>query len=129
MRPNPKDANPYPGTPRFFKWVWESDVPVYDPDISIMVEQSDGSWGVLLAAIPIAPGRISIYGFSARSEYEADRPYEDGKWREHRQFPSWGFSQREPEGEWGFTPLDKAIEITADEFERARSDGWPEINS
>lgn len=65
-----------------------------------------------------------IYGFSCRSPYPEDAPYEDERWEVAGEFMSVCFSVMEPNGEFGFTPIEEVTEISREEFEAARDHGW-----
>lgn len=95
--PTEDQAIPFPGAPRFFKRLWTA-------------------YG----------DKLTIYGYSSRSEYSEDHEMEDESWERTRSFPSICFSVAEPDGEYGFSPFRMVQEITKEEFIQARQRGWTE---
>ena len=62
---------------------------------------------------------LTIWGYSCRSTYAEDWEVEDTSYGRRHSFPSMCFSEIEVDGEYGFTPLDAAQEITRSELENA----------
>jgi hypothetical protein len=107
------EATPYPGAPVAFHRRWdtaEGAVVGYDKE------------GRVVSEVPLGVGPfrevLDIYGYSCRSTYTEDLSAEDHAF-ENGSFPSMCFSEAEPDGEYGFTPLGTVEEITVEELERA----------
>lgn len=101
----------YPGAPKYWKRSYTTtDTPE--------VQHTDH-------AVIITPqfDNLMIYGFSVKSPYEEDAPYEALTFGRGR-FPGYCFSVVSPDGEYGTTPLSEVEEITEQEFNEARERGW-----
>lgn len=109
--PSPEEAVPYPGSPRFFKRMYDTT------GIPFVQEIEDLRY--------VTPQmNIVIYGYSCRSNFQEDFDKEDQVWGRRQAFPSVCFSEVVPEGEYGFTPLGEAEEISEGEFKEAQAKGW-----
>jgi hypothetical protein len=67
---------------------------------------------------------LIIYGFSIVSSFTEDEELQREAWENRRSFLSYCFSEACPDGEMGFTCADEVTEITEDEFNHAKENGW-----
>jgi hypothetical protein len=115
--PGPDTATPYPGSPPFFKRYYNT--------LNVPLVQSPLDGAQHGAETIITPQMaIMIYGYSCRSPYPEDSAAEAIAWDRSKAFPSVCFSEVEPEGEYGFTPMSQVLEISREEFDKARERGW-----
>lgn len=108
----------FPGAPPFWKRIWN---PVHAGTVR---EEIIGGHPFTVHTPDVPKGGLVIYGYSARSRFEEDHRYENMRWKAREEFPSYCFSIREPDGEYGFTPLSEVEEISEEEFDEARKRGW-----
>jgi len=110
--PTVYEAVPFPGVPPYFHRRWspsEGKSPALDIGMELMGESLD------------------IFGYSCRSTFPEDWPTEDDAFKAQGAFPGICFSVREPDGEYGFTPVQAVTAIELWELEAALANlgvGW-----
>jgi len=114
------EAVPYPGAPRFF-------VRRYNMSENTITAIDNAGREVTAPRMPedfggMAEGELLIWGYSCRSTYEEDWPKELLAFNDRHAFPSVCFSQVEPDGEFGFTPIQQVQPVECWVLESALKD-------